>query len=116
MVIAFDAFALIVFSVLVATGIPLRRDRETHKRLMLLASIAIIDPAISRLPGVIEFPLLIAIGWLALLVAVIVHDLARTSRIHRATALRALLLIGSHVAGFIIGSSPLGRALIEWLE
>jgi hypothetical protein len=115
MLIAFDVFALIGFSVLVTTGILLRRNREAHKRLMLLASIAIIDPAVGRLPGVSEFPLLIVVGWLSLLAAVIVHDLARTRRIHRATALGALLLIGGHVAGFVVGTGPLGRALIEHL-
>src|ERR1700730_296738 len=41
---------ILVFSILVAAGFYYRRQAETHKRLMLLATIAILDAAIGRLP------------------------------------------------------------------
>ena len=43
-------FSMVVFATLVAAAIQLRRDAQTHKRLMLLATISILDAAIARLP------------------------------------------------------------------
>ena len=40
---------LLVFAILVGAGLAQRRRSETHKRLMLLATIAILTPAIARL-------------------------------------------------------------------
>ena len=40
---------LVVFAILVGAGLAQRRRSETHKRLMLLATIAILTPAIARL-------------------------------------------------------------------
>ena len=42
-----------VFSGLMGTGLYFRRRSETHKRLMLLATIALLTPAIARLPYVL---------------------------------------------------------------
>ena len=40
---------LVVFAILVGAGLAQRRRSETHKRLMLLATIAILTPAIARM-------------------------------------------------------------------
>ena len=48
--LAVSIFDILVFSILVAAGFYYRRQAETHKRLMLLATIAILDAAIGRLP------------------------------------------------------------------
>ena len=42
---------LFVFSVLVGAALYFRRQSQTHKRLMLLATLALLTPAIARLPG-----------------------------------------------------------------
>lgn len=117
LVIFGDACLLIVFSVLVGSGVLLRRNRETHKRLMLLASIAVISPAVGRLPVVIENPVLLAVGGqFALLAVVIAHDLMQMRRVHRATLFGTLLIIAGTVAGVAFGSNALGRALVEQLR
>ena len=69
---------MVVFATLVAAAIRLRRDPQTHKRLMLLATISILDAAVARLP----FEFLRTSTWTfmpttdVLLVAAILYDLA----------------------------------------
>ena len=43
-------FSMVAFALLVSAAIRLRRDPQTHKRLMLLATISILDAAVARLP------------------------------------------------------------------
>ena len=51
--LAIPIFDMVVFSTLVATALAMRRDKETHKRLMLLAFISIVVAAVARLPGML---------------------------------------------------------------
>lgn len=47
-------FDMILFATFVTAALALRRDKEAHKRLMLLAYISIIVAAVARLPGVLR--------------------------------------------------------------
>ncbi len=47
-------FDMILFAIFVTAALALRRDKEAHKRLMLLAYISIIVAAVARLPGVLR--------------------------------------------------------------
>lgn len=49
--LAVPLFSMVVFAALVAAAVSLRRQTETHKRLMLLATISLLDAAIARWPG-----------------------------------------------------------------
>ena len=79
-------FSMVVFATLVAAAIRLRRDTQTHKRLMLLATISILDAAIARLP----FAFLRTSTWTfmavtdVLVIAAILYDLASRRRVHPA--------------------------------
>src|SRR5262252_7218301 len=86
------------FAVLAWTGLALRRRPAVHKRLMLLATIAILGPALARLSRLAVFgaseqgpftPVVI----FSLLGAVIVHDVVTTRRIHLATVFGVLFPI-----------------------
>lgn len=73
-----------------------RRDAQMHKRLMVVGSIAMIDAALARWPGVIEYG---PIGFFALtdafLVPLVIWDLRTRGRLHPATLWGGLLLIAS---------------------
>lgn len=56
---------VVVFTTFVSAAIWRRRDRESHKRLMLLAYVAIVGPAVARIPG----PPFLGVAVLVLLVA-----------------------------------------------
>jgi hypothetical protein len=78
-------FDMVVFSTLVTAAFLKRRDRDWHKRLMLLAYIALITAAIARLPGVLALgpPVFFGLGFL-FVVAGIVYDLISRRRVHPA--------------------------------
>jgi hypothetical protein len=90
-----------------------------HKRLMLLASISIVGPAlarISRWPGLGgEQGLFIPLAFLLLLLAVVLHDVIATKRVHRATLLGASFAVLMTIGGLAIGASQLGEAFVRRL-
>jgi hypothetical protein len=53
---------MVLFTLFVSTAFVKRRDREAHKRLMLLAYVSIITAAIIRIPGLARFGPLLAFG------------------------------------------------------
>ena len=100
-----DIFTLICFATFVATAISLRRRSEAHKRLMLLASIVIVGPALSRgkfFPIYFGEPQAgdgyVALAQLGLLLALPAYDLVSRRRVHPASAWG--------VAGVVVGSLP----------
>jgi uncharacterized membrane protein YozB (DUF420 family) len=113
-----DLFAVAVFSVLVTLGWLRRRDRESHGRLMLLASIAIIAPAAARVPLAFGLPLqqsIAGVSLLSLMLAMIAHDLVRTRRVHWSTALGCGLFVLANGAGVALGLSDIGRSIVAGL-
>ena len=108
------------FAVLAWTGLLLRRRVAVHKRLMLLATIAVIGPALARLARLQIFGgeqgLFTMIVLLTLTVAVIVHDVATIRKVHPATVLGASFAIGMGVVCRMIASSEPGLRLVDWLQ
>jgi hypothetical protein len=123
--------SLATFCAFVAAAIWLRRRPEAHKRLLLLASIAMISPAIGRyvaylsmwqassaVPGIaVTLLILVGIGAVALPLTLVVHDLRTRRRLHPATVWGVLLffVIGLGCQ-FGISSTAAGRALVMALQ
>ena len=119
----FNIGAAFGFAVLVGTALLLRKRSAIHKRLMLVASISIIGPALGRIsfwpvlaelgPAVANLvPLLL---FLALLGLLILHDLKTRRRPHSATVLAILFAIATRPIALIIGSSAFGQAFTAGL-
>jgi hypothetical protein len=111
----------LTFGLLVGAAVGLRRHPRSHKRLMLLASIAIITPALARMlqlpvfgAGInANFLAVAAVVAYALVGVVAVYDLVLQRRVHRATLVGAALVIGVKLAsGIVIAPSAFGRALV----
>ncbi len=108
---------LSAFVILVAAGLYQRRRSETHKRLMLLATIALLAPALARfrtldLPG--GPPM--AIGGTCLFVlACMAYDRAAHGRVHPAFLWGGLLLMISLPLRFAIGRTDTWRSIAVWL-
>jgi uncharacterized membrane protein YozB (DUF420 family) len=86
---------IVQFGVFVALAIAKRRDAQSHKRWMLLATIATLAAAIARWPGVQETgnPILFfAINDL-FLIPLIVHDRRTLGRLHPATLWGGLAIV-----------------------
>ena len=108
-----DLGSLLVFTALVACGVSLRRRPEAHRRLMLLASISIVGPAVSRVPGAVTFPLLVVVVQIAFLLAVLLHDVVSTRRVHPATAWGAAWILGMSGLSTAVALSGYGQAFIR---
>ena len=109
----------LAFLILVALAIALRARPDWHKRLMLLASMAIMLPALARLSrwpilGGEQGPFPLGVV-LALLLALVGYDLLTTRRVHRATLLGTAVswLLGG--GGFAIGLTEWGRGIVRAL-
>jgi hypothetical protein len=84
---AFPLSLVTWFSGFVIAGLALRKKPEAHKRLMLLASIAIISPAVGRIDW-LPYPDWLPGWWewaIAFAVPLVVWDLATLRRLHPAT-------------------------------
>jgi hypothetical protein len=85
-----NLMSLIAFALCVGAGVSLRRRPPVHRRLMLLGSIVIVAPALSRIfyaPAGTSGPAT-GIAAIALLLTVVVHDLFEQGRPHGALSWR----------------------------
>ena len=104
---------IVLFSARFGAGVYFRRSPETHKRLMYLASVTLIGPAVSRLPGVIAFPPILTVVDLVLLGALIWRDFRVGGRLHRATLWGGIVLfVAIRVLAVSLGFSDVGRAVV----
>jgi hypothetical protein len=104
--------AILLFPVFFVWALLARNtDAETHKRMMLLATLSLLDAAIARmgwLPG-IRFPqdyLAVHLYLLLLIVPALLHDLLRLGRIHRAWIWGLALLLPWVVLAEFAWNSP----------
>jgi len=81
-----DLGLLALFAGLVAAALLNRHRPDVHKRLMALASVGLIAPALARWPGAAAFmPLAAVVPQLAFCAALVVYDMLTRSRVHPAT-------------------------------
>jgi len=118
--LVFGNFAsVIAFGTLVALAIRLRHHAETHKRLIILASLSIIGPAlarISRWPGLGgEDSPFIPLALLAVLLSLFLHDYLKDRRIHRATWTGTLFIVLLNALAISIGHTSAGSDFVHYL-
>lgn len=111
---------LILFVTFVGAALLARRRPETHKRLMMLASLSIVGPAAARwadfgfLPGVPRPAF--SIGCYVLLTVVTLgHDLVATKRVHPATAYGWMAFWALALGAIGFSRSEFAHALLERL-
>ena len=106
-----------VFAILVGAGFYFRRRPDVHKRLMLLATIAILGAAIARLPFAIMKagpPAFFGLTDVFVLTCVF-YDLITLKRVHRATALAGLLIVASQPLRLMLGGTHAWLSFAAWL-
>jgi hypothetical protein len=108
------------FAVFVATAVLLRRRPEAHKRLMLLASISIIGPALARLsrwpPFGGEQGPFTTIVLLSLVASMVVFDLLTRKRPHAATIWGIAFGVTTQVVAGAIAGSQFGEQFVRSLR
>jgi hypothetical protein len=113
--LAVPMFDMAMFAILVGLAIAKRSRPQTHKRLMLIASISLVVAGVARWPLLpdLPFPAYFAITDL-FLVPLVVWDIASRGRLHPVTAAAGGALIATQIVRFAIGSSPAWLALARW--
>ena len=90
--LAIPLFDMLLFSTFVIGALLMRRNREAHKRLMLLAYISIVVAAVARLPGVLPLGPFVFYGLgFVFVIAAALYDFATRGRVHRAYVWGGLL-------------------------
>lgn len=114
--LAVPLFDIPVFAGLIGWALWKRRDAQTHKRLMLLAMIGMMGPAIGRLPIPTMIPPPVAIFGLPdlFLLGLIGWDLASRGRLHKATLWGGAFLIGSQILRMAVMATPAWLAFAAW--
>jgi len=103
---------MVSFATLVACGLAYRSRTEIHRRLMLLATIAILPAAIGRIPG-LEHPAAITLYFLALLAAAPVHDLVSGRRPHPVSLWGGVALLVYELGRFLVSKTAAWRAIAD---
>ena len=129
-IVVTNSVALVTFVSLIAIAVYLRRRGDFHKRLMLLASMVIMQPAFAgartgtRLVGdfasqflpasvtdyLFEIMLVVAIGAMA------VHDRRSMRKVHPATKRGGLATILALAVAIVVRNSPAGIDYVGWLS
>jgi len=109
---------MLVFGILVSAAFYFRRKLDTHKRLMLLSSIALLPAGVARWPiGFIETGGPLVFYGLAdlFIVPCLVFDIVTRGRPHRATLLAGSLVVISQPLRLMIGSTHAWLVFATWL-
>jgi hypothetical protein len=109
--------AVLTFAVLVYFAYRTRSRPADHKRLILIATIAIMDAAVGRWPIAILHtqPQLQDVVLLGFLLIVVAYDLLSQHRFQKATLWASALLIVVHLVRVPFGMSPAWQAFATWV-
>ena len=111
-----DFAMLAAFSVLLTIGVAFRHKPAFHKRAMLLASIALVTPAVprlARLPLFVEAgPALVPAVIVSLMLAIWAHDLLSERRLHAATVFGSVLILGGFQLASLFAGTDSGKAFV----
>ncbi|MDQ6620461.1 MAG: hypothetical protein M3Z31_12340 [Pseudomonadota bacterium] len=113
--LAVPLFDTVIFAIFVSLGIAQRRNPQSHKRWILLATIEIITAAIARWPGVATLgpPAFFGITDL-FVIALGVWDWRTRGRLHRVTLWGGLALILSQPLRLIVSGTEAWLAFARW--
>jgi hypothetical protein len=109
-------FDIALFAVFVTTALALRRDKETHKRLMLLAYVTLVVAAVARLPGMLPLgpPVFFGLSFLFVVIAG-VYDFLSRRRVHKVYLWGGTVFIVSVPARLAISGTDGWRTLAGML-
>lgn len=105
-----------LFATFVSGAFWLRRNKEAHKRLMLLAYISIVVAAVARLPGVIQLGPYGFFGFTTIfLLIAIIYDAMSRGRVHPVYIWGGSLFVVSVPLRLMLSGTPAWRAFADWL-
>jgi hypothetical protein len=114
--LAVPIFDMVNFATFVTAALARRRDKEAHKRLMLLAYFSVVTAAIARLPGVLPLGPPVFFGLtLLFLAAAVSYDFLARRHVHWVYLWGGALLVLSVPVRLAVSGTGAWRAFAEWL-
>lgn len=114
--LVFPIFDMVLFTMFVIAALALRRDTQTHKRLMLMAYISIMVAAVARLPGVLALGPLGFFGLTFVFVMIAgIYDVLTRGRVHKAYLWGGGIFLVSQPLRIMISRTGVWHALAEAL-
>ena len=109
--------SMLVFVILIAAAVHCRRSPETHKRLMLLATISILDAAVARWPVALVSATpsayyVLTDGFILIAAA---YDLSSRKRVHAAYLWGGLLVVAAQFSRDVLGRTAAWHAFAHLL-
>ena len=119
--VAFQSSAIAAGYIL--AGLYWRRQREAHKRLMLLATLAMIGAALNRVSRELDLSSLLGINRgivsmlavLAVLCVCMLHDYRQQRRVHPVYIVGVVVLLGSRVTGRLVTGTEAWQTIANWI-
>jgi hypothetical protein len=109
-------FDMVLFAGFITAALALRRNKEAHKRLMLLAYVSIVVAAVARLPGVLTMGPLAFFGLSFLfVVAGAIYDFVSRGQVHKAYLWGGAVFVLSVPLRLAVSSTGAWRAFAEAL-
>jgi uncharacterized membrane protein YozB (DUF420 family) len=113
--LAIPIFDMILFATFVWLAIAQRRNPQTHKRWMLLATVNLVTAAIARWPGVFALGPLAFFGLTDLfIIALAIWDFRSRGRLHPVTLWGGLLIIVSQPLRLVVSGTQEWLAFARW--
>jgi hypothetical protein len=108
-------FSMVSFPAFVAAAVLLRRDPQTHKRLMVLATVQVITAAIARWPVISGFgpPAFFGVTDL-FIVALAVWDFRTRGKLHPATLWGGLITIAFQPVQLVVSGTAAWLDIARW--
>jgi hypothetical protein len=114
--LAVPFFDLVLFSGFIIAALVMRRHKDAHKRLMLLAYVSIITAAVARLPGVLTLgpPVFFGLSF-CFVVAGALYDYFSRGRVHQVYWVGGAIILVSVPLRLAISSTTTWRIFAEFL-
>jgi hypothetical protein len=114
-IVVVDLLLVGIFAALVGLAIRWRRYPETHSRMLVLASLAVLGPALGRLSlNLAGTPLPGVIALMTLPLLVVVHDGVMMKWVHPVSGWGATAIVGSTLISIAIANTAAGAAIVRW--
>jgi hypothetical protein len=112
-----NAVMLLNFAGLYGLGLrALRRDLETHRRLMVLAGAALLGPSLGRICAATGAPaFLMPALWIGVLAPLWVYDWRRLARIHLATVIGSVCIVLFVLVAAVLSSMASVQSCLDGL-
>jgi len=113
-----DVLQLSLFAVLVCWALLVRADGAAHKRLMLLATVSLLGPALSRWPYAFVFSSAWAFFGIldSYLIFLILYDFWSRRKVHRVTILGSLLIVAMQYAMAPLAHAGFMHRCTLWIQ